>query len=223
MAVEGAMFESPVIRSIFPTSVLETRLRDAERLNAALRGAILARKAADRGIARSNILGWHSDTEMLRWGGEGARALGLATLQLCGGYTHDRGLTGAGRPRFEMGLEMWANVSPAGASNQVHAHPGCVWSAVYYVDDGGDPESGKLVLHDPRYPMNRMAAPDLVFAADGAAEEMKFEIIPEPGKLVAFPSWLMHGVKPHQGSRDRISVALNIMAIPVRPEKRSDQ
>ena len=122
-----------------------------------------------------------------------------------------------------MGLEMWANVSPAGASNQVHAHPGCVWSAVYYVDDGGDPESGKLVLHDPRYPMNRMAAPDLVFAADGAAEEMKYEIIPEPGKLVAFPSWLMHGVKPHQGSRDRISVALNIMAIPVRPEKRSDQ
>lgn len=223
MAIDGAPFESPAIRAIFPTNIIETRLLDAVRLNAALRSAILARKAAGPGIARSNILGWHSDTEMLRWGGEPARALGLATLQLCGAYTHDRGLAGTGRPRFEMGLEMWANVSPPGSSNQVHAHPGCVWSAVYYVDDGGDQESGKLVLHDPRYPMNRMAAPDLVFAADGAAEEMKYEISPAPGRLVAFPSWLMHGVKPHQGPRERISVALNVMAIPVRPEKRNDQ
>ena len=223
MAVDGAPFESPEIRALFPTNILETRLRDAERLNAALLSAILARKAADPGIARSNILGWHSDTEMLRGGGEPARALGLATLQLCGAHTHDRGLGGTGRPRYEMGLEMWANVSPAGASNQVHAHPGCVWSAVYYVDDGGDLESGKLVLHDPRYPMNRMAAPDLVFAAGGEAEEMKYEIAPSPGKLVAFPSWLMHGVKPHEGPRARVSVALNVLAIPVRPEKRNGQ
>lgn len=29
-----------------------------------------------------------------------------------------------------------ANVSPPGASNEYHCHPGAVWSAVYYVDDG---------------------------------------------------------------------------------------
>ena len=53
-------------------------------------------------------------------------------------------------------------------------------------------------------------------AADGAVEDMRVEIAPEPGKLVAFPSWLMHSVKAHRGTRDRISIALNVMAIPVR-------
>lgn len=212
------MFDKPSIHSIFPTPVLETRLSDHERLNAALKSAIMAERSAKAGISRSNVHGWHSDTEMLRWAGEPARTVAMASLQLCGAHTHDRGLAASGKPRFEMGVEMWANVSPAGALNQVHAHPGCVWSAVYFVDDGGDDRSS-LVLHDPRYPMNRMAAPDLVFAADGVAEEMKFEIAPAPGKLVAFPSWLMHSVKAHEGPRERISIAVNIMAIPVRPQQ----
>ena len=215
--MQEAAIEKPQVRAIFPTHILETRVKDLATLNGALRTAILARRDADPGISRSNLGGWHSDTEMLAWAGEPARRLALATLQLCGAHTHDKGMR-AGPPRFEMGLEMWANVSPPGASNQMHAHPGCVWSAVYYVDDGGDADGGKLVLHDPRFPMNRMAAPDLVFAADGAMEEMRVEIAPEPGKLVAFPAWLMHSVKAHAGARDRISVALNVMAIPARKQ-----
>ncbi len=217
---EKPPFEKPVVRSIFPTSILETRIKDAAALNDELRRVIMARHGSGPGIDRSNIGGWHSDTEMLNWGGQAARTLALATLQLCGAYTHDRGLRGTA-PRFEMGLEMWANVSPHGASNQAHAHPGCVWSAVYYVDDGGGRDSGKLVLHDPRFPMNRMAAPDLVFANDGAMEEMRVEIAPEPGKLIAFPAWLTHSVKPHDGPRDRLSVALNVMAIPVRTKPKA--
>lgn len=218
--MQEAAIEKPEVRSIFPTHVLETRIKDWARLNEALGSVIDEKYRSDPGISRSNLGGWHSDTEMLRWGGEPARRLGLATLQLCGAYTNDKGMQGAA-PRFEMGLEMWANVSPPGASNQMHAHPGCVWSAVYYVDDGADAEGGKLVLHDPRFPMNRMAAPDLVFASEGAMEEMRVEIAPEPGKLVAFPSWLLHSVKAHRGTRDRISIALNIMAIPVRKNQQA--
>lgn len=219
--MQEAAIDKPEVRKIFPTHILETRVKDFAPLNDSLKSVIAGKKSADPGIARSNLGGgWHSDTEMLQWGGEPARSLALATLQLCGAYTHDKGLRG-NTPRFEMGLEMWANVSPPGASNQAHAHPGCVWSAVYYVDDGGDAENGNLVLHDPRFPMNRMSAPDLVFAADGAMEEMRVEIAPAPGKLIAFPSWLMHSVKQHRGARDRISIALNVMAIPVRKEQQA--
>jgi uncharacterized protein (TIGR02466 family) len=217
---ETAPFDRPIVRRLFATAVIETRIREAERLNRDLRRIILDRKATDPGISRSNVRGWHSDTEMAKWGGAPARSIALATLQFCGMHTHDRGLAPGGRPRFEMGLEMWANVSPPGASNQMHAHPGCVWSAVYYVDDGGDAKTGKLVLHDPRFPMNRMAAPDLVFAVEGETEEMKFEADPEPGKLIAFPSWLMHSVQPHSGPRERISIAINIMALPARIQER---
>ena len=204
------------IHKAFATPILVSRLPEADSLNASLKSVIDAQRANSDGIRRSNIHGWHSDTEMLRWGGEAAKTLGLAALQVCGRYTSDVAMKGD-TPRFEMGLEMWANVSPAGASNQLHAHPGALWSAVYYVDDGGDNNDGLLVLLDPRYPTSRAYAPDLRFADDeGNREEDQFRIAPEPGKLVVFPSFVMHSVRPHNGPRDRISIALNILAIPTR-------
>ena len=51
----------------------------------------------------------------------------------------------------------------------------------------------------------------------GAREETTVKIAPTPGKLVLFPSWLMHGVKPHRGPRERISIAVNVLALPLRP------
>lgn len=201
---------------LFPVPVMVTKLANAESLNTALAEAIQKHKAQSQGLARSNILGWHSDTEMLKWGGEAAKSLALAMLQLCGSRTNDVGLKG-NQPRYEMGMEMWANVSPAGASNQFHAHPGCIWSGVYYVDDGGDPSSA-LVLMDPNFPMNRMYAPDLQFVGEnGERFPSRQEIEPEPGRMVIFPSWLNHAVKPHNGPRERISIAMNVMALPVRP------
>lgn len=203
------------VEYFFPVPVMVTSVNSAGALNEALRDVIMQNKAQSAGIARSNILGWHSDTEMLRWGGEPAKALGMAMLETCGARTDDVGMKG-GQPRYEMHMEMWANVSPAGASNQYHAHPGCIWSGVYYVDDGGD-ASGALVLMDPNFPTNRMYAPDLQFVGNkGERFPSLQEIAPEPGRLVIFPSWLHHAVKPHNGPRDRISIAMNVMALPAR-------
>lgn len=204
------------IRKLFPVTVMVTEVVGAPALNEALRQVIEQNKATSPGVARSNILGWHSDTHMLRWGGEPARTLGMAMLQTCGGRTDDVGMQG-NVPRFEMAMDMWANVSPAGASNQMHCHPGCIWSGVYYVDDGGDDESA-LVLLDPNYPTNRMYAPDLQFVGDeGERFPVRHEIAPKPGRLVIFPSWLNHAVKPHKGPRPRISIAMNVTAMPARP------
>lgn len=186
-------------------------------LIAALGQAVRARRDASPGIQRSNFGGWHSDTEMVKWGGAPARELALKTLETCARFTTDAALAQGAQPRYEFGIEMWANISPAGASNQMHAHPGSLWSAVYYLDDGGDAAEGSLVLLDPRFPMNRAHAADLLFVGPGGArEESNVKIAPEPGLLLIFPSWLMHGVGPHAGPRDRISVAMNIMAAPAR-------
>lgn len=208
---------APRLMRLFPTLVIETELHGAAELNRALIDSVRARRSASPGIQRSNYNGWHSDTEMLKWGGEPARRIAIATLETCSRFTADVGMQG-GRPRYEFGVEMWANVSPPGASNQNHAHAGALWSAVYYVDDGGDSDNGVLLLLDPRFPMNRMYAPDLVFTDEsGAREETTVRIAPTPGKLVMFPSWLMHGVKPHRGPRERISIAVNVLALPLRP------
>lgn len=40
----------------------------------------------------------------------------------------------------------------------------------------------------------------------GATEMMQ----PKAGRLVMFPSWLLHQVRPYRGSRERISIAFNL-------------
>ncbi|MEM9014750.1 MAG: TIGR02466 family protein [Pseudomonadota bacterium] len=201
---------------LFAVSVLETRLADAKNLNAQLLQVITAQKNQSAGMQRSNINGWHSTTDMLRWGGEAAKSLAIAMLQTVGAYTRDVGMRD-GQARFEMAMDMWANVSPRGAANQFHAHAGALWSGVYYVDDGGD-STASLVLLDPNFPTNRMYAPDLqATGPSGESYPSQREFSPEPGKLIIFPSWLTHGVKPHQGARERVSIAMNVMALPLKP------
>ena len=209
----------PEVKYLFPTPIMVTSLANADVLNAGLRAVIEAKRANDSGVQRSNILGWHSDTEMLRWGGEPTKTLALECLRVCASRTDDPNMKG-GQPRFEFGMEMWANVSPPGSSNQAHTHPGALWSAVYYVDDGGDSDAS-LVLMDPNYPLNRMYAPDLRFVGkDGETFPTQQMFAPTPGRLVIFPSWLQHSVKPSKGPGERISIAMNIMTIPVRPGQR---
>ena len=199
------------VRLLFPVPIMITSIEDCAGLNAELKAIIEKKQAESEGVKRSNILGWHSDSQMLNWGGDAARRLGLTMLATCGSRTVDVGMKG-GQPRFQMGLDMWANVSPAGASNQMHSHPGCIWSGVYYVDDGGD-NSSALVLLDSNYPTNRMYAPDLQFVGlNGERYPVREEITPEAGKMVIFPSWLNHAVKPHAGDRPRISIAMNVTA-----------
>ena len=205
------------VNRLFCTPVIEARIPGADQLVPALKQVILARKARSAGIRRSNINGWHSDIAMLDWGGEAALMLARETMKVCARFTSDIHAA-QGQSRYEMGMDMWANVSPAGASNQMHAHAGSFWSASFYVDDGGDSEDGFFVAQDPRFPMIRMAAPDLVFQDENGEKQMsQFRVRPEPGKLVVFPSWLMHAVRPHNGPRERISVAMNILAVPAGP------
>lgn len=210
----GSAAPQITVNRLFATPLIEVRLPGADRLVSELKQAILARRAASPGVRRSNIHGWHSDIGMLDWGGEAAIELARETMQVCGRFTSDVNAA-QGQSRWQMGMEMWANVSPAGASNQMHAHPGSFWSASFYIDDGGDAEDGFFVAQDPRFPMIRMVAPDLVFTDETGEKQMsQFRVRPEPGKLVIFPSWLMHAVRPHKGLGERISVAMNVLALP---------
>ena len=213
-------FQSRVL-DLFPTAVIVGRLPNAETLNAELKKIIAENRARNPGISRSNILGWHSSTDMLAWGGQAAHDLGRQACAFCDPYSADLGSPNA--PRFGWMAEMWANVSPPNASNQMHAHPGALWSLVYYVDDGYDGadanQGGELVLYDPRFPGNRMYAPDMVFRwPDGRTEQNRHLVRPQNGMIVGFPSWMQHSVRPYQGARERISIAINLM-IAVAPGK----
>ena len=205
------------VRHFFSTPFVADDLQSAEGL-AALRQAIEEERARDaEGVSISNLGGWHSNTDMLDWGGEAARALAHKAMTMADAQTIDS--RSERESRFTWAPEMWANVSERGHANQYHSHPGSFWSAVAYSDGGYEGSAdmslgGELQLQDPRMPMVRMTAPDLRLKdAAGKAQRTEMMVRPRTGLIVLFPSWLMHAVRPFHGPGTRISVAINLVPV----------
>lgn len=208
------------VRHLFATPVMIDRLQSDVGLRL-LKTAVEAEMARDGvGERFSNIGGWQSNKTMIEWGGEAARALAFKAMTMADAVTANvRSPAGVG---VDWHPEMWANVGRKGSTNQYHFHPGSFWSAVAYLDDGfagSDDQAlgGELQLLDPRMPAIRMLAPDLRLTdADGAAQLTEVNIRPRTGMVVLFPGWLQHAVRPFHGEGVRISVAINLVAVPRR-------
>ena len=200
------------VKGLFATPVAAAMLPDAAELNARLQRTILQRRQDTPSVQASNAGGWHSDRDILQWGGEAVAtvldvARGVATQM-----TADR----AGAPIHPAWtVQAWANVNGPGDGNICHYHPGSFWSGTYYVADGGCASDaslgGEFEMLDPRGPSVGMDAPALKFAGeDGTALGSGETIRPRPGLLVVFPSWLLHQVRPYRGTALRISLAFNL-------------
>lgn len=197
---------------LYETPVLHGQVADAPALCAALKASIVQRRAARAGLSRSNVGGWHSESDMLDWGGEPARRLADAAVRAAKRLSF---FDGRAPDSYEWSVRMWANVSPAGALNMSHSHPGVLWAAVYYVDMGEPPAGGEpggeLFFEDPRFPVPFMRLPGFrLVGTDGQPQPVERRLKTEAGDLVVFPAWVRHGVGPHRGTGDRISVAMNI-------------
>jgi uncharacterized protein (TIGR02466 family) len=199
-------------RNLFPTPVASADTPDAVARNAELRALILERRRTTPTIQASNDGGWHSDRDMLTWGG--ARTAEVVTMAqaVANHHTRDRG----GRAvQPDWIVSAWANVNGPGDANICHYHPGWFWSGTYYVDDGGvatDPSlGGDFEMLDPRGSAPAMLAPTLAYAGEGGLAAGATEWIrPRAGLLVLFPSWLQHQVRTYRGKRERISIGLNL-------------
>lgn len=210
---------------LFPTPVILHDLEGTEQLNKTLLEEITIRRSQDTGIKRSNTGGWHSQTDMTIWAEDSARILLREALTQTSKHTID--VHPEGKRDFDLNAHMWANVSGPTHSNQTHCHPGALWSGVYYVDVGEDlgvggankDVEGELVLTDPRYPMNSMFMPDLLLRDEmGNAQHTQMPIRPVNGRMVLFPAWLLHSVRPYKGTRERVSIAFNITVRPAEPQ-----
>ncbi|HWK45078.1 MAG TPA: 2OG-Fe(II) oxygenase family protein [Stellaceae bacterium] len=199
------------VKGLFATPVAAVEVPGAVALNRTLVETILRYRAENPSVQASNAGGWHSDRDILAWGGEPVShiieiAKGVATR-----LTADRNSKPV-HPAWTM--QAWANVNGPGDSNICHYHPGSVWSGTYYVADGGCASDlslgGEFEMLDPRGSGPGMYAPTLKFAGeDGASVGSAETILPRPGLLVVFPSWLYHQVRPYRGTELRISIAFN--------------
>jgi uncharacterized protein (TIGR02466 family) len=199
------------VLKLFPTPVYVATLPGYEALNVELRRIILEREQSSEGVERSNRGGWQSSWDMYEWGGEPIRRVLDFARAIVDRATVDR----AGQHhKIAWRINCWANVNRTGHSNQLHTHPGGLWSVSYYVDDGGvDADrtlGGEFEIADPRGAATVMYAPQLTFMGeDGPGLGETQRLTPRDGAMIVFPSWLLHGVCPYRGNRERISIAIN--------------
>ena len=100
---------------------------------------------------------------------------------------------------------LWINVMEKGAIHAPHIHPHSVISGTYYVTV--PPKSDAIRFEDPRLPM-LMAAPPK--KKNARPENRSFiDVVPKPGLLLLWESWLRHGVEPNRARTPRISVSFN--------------
>lgn len=199
---------------LFETPVIYSQLKNSEPLMAELEQMIRARQAKNDGVKRSNIGSWHSDSDMLDWGGPAASQLATTATNICKRMSH---FLGGSADDLDWYVRMWANVTPHGGLNHVHAHPGNLWAAVLYLDMGagseGEDVGGNFYLEDPRFPMCAMRETSLrMTGMNGQPQQYEVDFRLARGNLIVFPAWLRHGVRPYTGSRERISIAMNIDA-----------
>jgi uncharacterized protein (TIGR02466 family) len=114
--------------------------------------------------------------------------------------------------RLEIYNDCWFHVTRRGGFFGLHNHPNASWSGVYCVDPGnsdpGNRDSGRLTFVNPML----MSAMHM----DAGVDSMKLPYSPqvasvllEAGQLIMFPSWLLHDVKPFEGTGERITIAFN--------------
>ena len=103
---------------------------------------------------------------------------------------------------------MWANITHPNHRHHLHIHPNCLLSGLLYV--ATPKECGPTVFEDPR-PGARIIEPQ--YTEMSAVNSNRFVVAAEKGRLLMWPSYLLHAVDAgqSQSEEDRIVIAFNVM------------
>ena len=108
---------------------------------------------------------------------------------------HQFSLNGFPDTALEM-ESMWFNVNGPGNWNVTHTHPHCFYSGVIWIE--APDNSGDLVFRSTHEHQTY-----------GYGSNVHF-IPPEKGRLIMFPSHLLHMVKPNESEEERYSISFNL-------------
>ena len=95
----------------------------------------------------------------------------------------------------------WANINDHLAWNKPHLHNGCWYSGVFYIKADGDEGHIEMIDTQPKVVADFPHSPR-------TATSKGYE--PKGGKLILFPSGLMHMVEPNITNKERYSISFNI-------------
>ena len=182
----------------FPTIVYA---KDVDLDNRLFEKEVLAWADKDKGVKRTNMNGWHSQTNMHEMPQFKLLVDELFKMQhqMYKEEWLDR------QPKIG---NMWANINYPGGYNRPHIHPNSLYSGVYYVKT--PPNCGKIVFNDPRpgiqtnMPTRKPGQPP-----KHLWREVHLDTI--EGRIIMFPAWLWHCVEENKSNDIRISVSFNFI------------
>ena len=200
------------VHMLFATPLVSHDWPNSEQFNQDLEKVVRNSEENDNeGVGtRSNAGGWQSPGNLITWKDPVIEIFRQRIEKLVSNLLQEVARDTGNNRSFSLLIDAWANINRKGDYNVVHTHPNCMYSGVYYVNQG-DPEktipySGLLEILDPREAANYVQIRHSVFDAREFVENI-------PGRMLLWPSWLKHWVHPYQGKGERISVAFNVNVI----------
>lgn len=177
-------------------------------------------KSGGVGISVSNVGGYHSTPNALeRRREDGMRALKEVMERACARACEEnvplskfmiKNLMGRGDPSVV--TTSWVNVCEASNGHGLHNHVNAVWSGVYYASTGKD-ENDEDDSSDgedaPGDLLIRVTAGGIDPTVDKSGYCKYTRVKPKNGRLVVFPSWVLHGVLASSAPSPRVSIAFN--------------
>jgi uncharacterized protein (TIGR02466 family) len=187
-----------ITEAFFPTLI---HAEDVELDNKLFEKEIIEWSKKDEGVKKTNVNGWHSQTNMFEIPVFKPLVDELFKMQheVYKSEWLDRG------PKLG---NMWANINYSGGYNKPHIHPNSLFSGVYYIKT--PPNCGKIVFNDPR-PGVQCNMPTRQRGKPPPHLWREVSIDPKVGRIIMFPSWLWHSVEPNQSNDMRISVSFNFL------------
>ena len=183
----------------FPTIIYAKDLQLDNRL---FEREVIEWSKKDKGIRRTNMIGWHSTTDMHKIPVFKTLVDELFKMQM---EIYKEELLS----REPIIGNMWANINPPGGYNRPHIHPNSHFSGVYYIK--APQNSGEIVFNDPRSAAH-MIMPERVKDIKPPSHLWReVRVIPLEGRMLMFPSWLWHCVEPNESNDIRISVSFNFI------------
>ena len=182
----------------FPTIVYA---KDVNLDNRLFENAVIEWANKDKGMKRTNVKGWHSQTDMHTI--PVFKPLVEALFKMQEEIYKEEFLSGKA-----MIGNMWANINPKGGYNRPHIHPNCHFSGVYYIK--APKKSGDIVFNDPRV-LSHMLMPNRIKQTPPSDLWREIRVEPIEGRIIMFPAWLWHCVETNESNDIRISVSFNFL------------
>jgi len=186
--------------NLFPSPILATQLNyPVDKIEILCQQERLKNP---KGVIKSNIGGWQSDNIIYP---DSSFSFLLDINPICQEFAKD--ILKINKDVYV--YYAWININQKGNINQVHTHPGCVLSGVYYVKT--PEECGNIEFTHPGLDMMERDWFDIIPESNLNVYNSQHWWLPaKANTLYIFPSWIKHLVGPNMSDDERISISFNI-------------